>query len=314
MNNTFIVANLDSRYPAEVDDIIINPPTRGMHLRSLAGDIEIKPTLLRSLLLQRLPLHVQAILQGQSTLEPDQMADMAYRIMEVPFLTAMPSVNSIDPIVASASPRVSVTLESLAERVKDVAKQVKLLQARFNARALSNSSRRRPSQLHRYDFDTSILTSLDHYPLQSYRYCLTATDRFCRWVEAWPLESITAEDVAQTLFAGWISRFGSPEKITSDLGRQFESQLLKQLGMFTAFKSSCTTSYHPCSNGIIERVHRQLKASLMCHTDSSWFEAIPVVLLGILSVFKEDFQSSSVELVYGEPLRLPGKFISPLPA
>ncbi|GFW17408.1 transposable element Tcb2 transposase [Trichonephila clavipes] len=136
MNNTFIVANLDSRYPAEVDDIIINPPTRGMHLRSLAGDIEIKPTLLRSLLLQRLPLHVQAILQGQSTLEPDQMADMAYRIMEVPFLTAMPSVNSIDPIVASASPRVSVTLESLAERVKDVAKQVKLLQARFNARAL----------------------------------------------------------------------------------------------------------------------------------------------------------------------------------
>ncbi|GFY68746.1 uncharacterized protein TNIN_298151 [Trichonephila inaurata madagascariensis] len=50
-------------------------------LRSLAGDIEIKPTLLRSLLLQRLPLHVQAILQGQSTLEPDQMADMADRIM-----------------------------------------------------------------------------------------------------------------------------------------------------------------------------------------------------------------------------------------
>ncbi|GFY00944.1 uncharacterized protein TNCV_1363501 [Trichonephila clavipes] len=63
-----------------------------------------------------------------------------------------------------------------------------------------------------------------------------------------------------------------------------------------AFKRSCTTSYHPCSNGMIERVHRQLKASLMCHTDSSWFEALPVVLLGICSVFKEDLQSSSAEL------------------
>ncbi|GFY44029.1 uncharacterized protein TNIN_496331 [Trichonephila inaurata madagascariensis] len=84
--------------------------------------------------------------------------------------------------------------------------------------------------------------------------------------------------------------------------------------MFTAFKRSHTTSYHSCSNGMIERVHRQLKASLMCHTDSSWFEALPVVLLGIRSVFKEDLQSSSAELVYGEPLRLPREFISPLPA
>ncbi|GFW30122.1 integrase catalytic domain-containing protein [Trichonephila clavipes] len=127
------------------------------------------------------------------------------------------------------------------------------------------------------------------------------------------MESITTKDVAQTLFVGWISRFGSPEKITTDQGRQFESQLLKHFGMFTAFKRSRTTSYHPCSNEMIERVHRQLKAALMPHTDSSWFEALPVVLLGIRSVFKEDLQSSSAELVYGEPLRLSGEFISPLP-
>ncbi|GFX78333.1 integrase catalytic domain-containing protein [Trichonephila clavipes] len=51
----------------------------------------------------------------------------------------------------------------------------------------------------------------------------------------------------------------------------------------------------------------------MCHTDSSWFEALQVVLRGIRSVFKEGLQSSSAELVYGEPLCLPGEFIS-LPA
>ncbi|GFR09961.1 uncharacterized protein TNCT_692641 [Trichonephila clavata] len=84
--------------------------------------------------------------------------------------------------------------------------------------------------------------------------------------------------------------------------------------MFTAFKRSRTTSYYPCSYGMIECVHRKLKSSLVCHTDSSWLLALPVVLLGIRSVFKKDLQSSSAELVYGEPLRLPGEFISPLPA
>ncbi|GFY68747.1 uncharacterized protein TNIN_298161 [Trichonephila inaurata madagascariensis] len=65
---------------------------------------------------------------------------------------------------------------------------------------------------------------------------------------------------------------------------------------------------------MIERVLRQLKASLMCLNDSSWFEALPVVLLGICTVFKEDLQSSSAELVYGEPLRQPREFISTFPA
>ncbi|GFW90273.1 integrase catalytic domain-containing protein [Trichonephila clavipes] len=124
------------------------------------------------------------------------------------------------------------------------------------------------------------------------------------------MESITTEDVVQTLFAGWISRFGSPENITTDQGRQFESQLLKHLGMFMAFKRSRTISYHPCSNGMIERVHRQLNASLMYHTDSSWFKALLVVLLGIRSVFKEDLQFSSAELVYGKRLRLTGIYFS----
>ncbi|XP_046965859.1 uncharacterized protein LOC124534193 [Vanessa cardui] len=46
----------------------------------------------------------------------------------------------------------------------------------------------------------------------------------------------------------------------------------------------------------------------MCHADSNWVETLPLVLLGIRSAFKDDLQSSSAELVYGEPLRLPGEF------
>jgi hypothetical protein len=72
-----------------------------------------------------------------------------------------------------------------------------------------------------------------------------------------------------------------------------------------------TTAYHPAANGLVERFHRTLKAAIMCHTDQHWTEALPLVLLGIRTAFKEDLQASVAELVYGEPLRIPGELLTP---
>ncbi|XP_073966513.1 uncharacterized protein [Choristoneura fumiferana] len=49
----------------------------------------------------------------------------------------------------------------------------------------------------------------------------------------------------------------------------------------------------------------------MCHSNTHWAEALPLVLLGIRSAWKDDLQASAAELVYGEPLRLPGEFFTP---
>ncbi|VDM06342.1 unnamed protein product, partial [Schistocephalus solidus] len=69
-------------------------------------------------------------------------------------------------------------------------------------------------------------------------------------------------------------------------------------------------AYHPASNGLVERLHRQLKTSPMFHSDTTaWSDNLPLVLLGIRSAVKEDIQCTTVELVYGTPLRLPGEFV-----
>lgn len=145
-------------------------------------------------------------------------------------------------------------------------------------------------------------------PAGQYRYCLTAVDRFTRWPEVVPITDITAETVAKSFMSCWVARYGCPTEIVTDRGGQFQSALFQQLSKSIGYDHRSTTAYHPQCNGLVERFHRQLKAAITCHADANWTESLPLILLGIRSAFKEDLQASSAELVYGEPLRLPGEF------
>ena len=68
-------------------------------------------------------------------------------------------------------------------------------------------------------------------------------------------------------------------------------------------------SYHPQSNGMVERFHRQLKAAIMAHeSPNPWTITLPAVLLGVCSAVKERLGRSAAEMIYGTTLRLPGQF------
>ena len=84
-------------------------------------------------------------------------------------------------------------------------------------------------------------------------YCLTIVDRYTRWPEAIPIPNMTAETVAKSLISGWFARFGIPKRITIDQGRQFESHQFHELSKLLNIRHLKTTSYHPQSNGLVER-------------------------------------------------------------
>ncbi|XP_043196713.1 uncharacterized protein LOC122367555 [Amphibalanus amphitrite] len=127
-------------------------------------------------------------------------------------------------------------------------------------------------------------------------------------VEVIPLPDIRTTTVARAFLEHWVARFGVPSIITTDRGAQFESALWSELQRFLGCQRTRTTSYHPACNGMVERLHRQLKASLRAHQATSWTDVLPLVLLGIRSTIKADLQATSAELVYGSSLRLPGEF------
>lgn len=140
-------------------------------------------------------------------------------------------------------------------------------------------------------------------------FLLTVIERCTRWTEAYPLSETSAQTVAKTLVMHYFSRFGLPHTITHDQGSQFQSALFTAFNKYLGIHQIHTTTYHPQSNGILERFHRTLKSALTARGNTNrWKDELPLVLLGLRASVKEDLQCSSAELLYGQPLRLPGEF------
>ena len=141
-------------------------------------------------------------------------------------------------------------------------------------------------------------------PSNGKRYILTIIDRCTSWPEAFPISDISAKTVAKKLYEGWITRFGCPDKITTDQGRQFESEVFTNLAKLMGIERIRTTAYHPQSNGMIERWHRNLKAALIARGNTNnWVKELPTIIFGLRNCPRQDTGYSAAEMVFGTALK-----------
>ena len=138
------------------------------------------------------------------------------------------------------------------------------------------------------------------------RFILTAICMASRWPEAIPLRTVTAEDVAEGMFAVF-ARTGIPLQVLTDQGPQFMSALVKSMCQQLKVDNIRTAPYHPECNGMIERMHGTLNSMLTKARSLGldWVRQLPFALFAMRSAPNRDTGLSPFQLVYGRQVRSP---------
>lgn len=140
------------------------------------------------------------------------------------------------------------------------------------------------------------------------KYIVVIGDYFSKWTEAFPLPNQEAETVAKLLVEQWVCRFGAPRTIHTDQGRNFESNLFKEVCRLLNIHKTRTTPYHPESDGQIERFNRTLLSMLSLFVDenqTNWDLLLPYVMMAYRSSVHASTGFTPYKVVFGQEIVLP---------
>ena len=140
------------------------------------------------------------------------------------------------------------------------------------------------------------------------RYILVVGGYFTRWMECFAIPDQEAETVARKLVDEVFCRFSPPEQLHSDQGRQFESDLLKQICNILKIEKSRTTAYHPQCDGLVERFNRTLKHMLATSLKDhpfDWEDRLRKVCMAYNTSVHVSTGYTPFYLMFGREARLP---------
>lgn len=152
---------------------------------------------------------------------------------------------------------------------------------------------------------------------EKYQYILLCVDSFSRFVEAFPLKTQEAAEIADILYREIICRYGAPKSLVSDRGRNFMSNIVSELCRRMDIKRYHTSAYHPQSNSTCERFNRTLASSIRTYIDATqqnWADLLPGILMAYrkTSCIKST-KESPFQLVFGSEMRAPLDVMLELP-
>ena len=137
---------------------------------------------------------------------------------------------------------------------------------------------------------------------------LVITYHFTRYAQAFPSKTQTALATAKLLWNNFILHYGFPEKIITDQGRNFESELIGHLCQLAGVQKLRTSPYHPQTNGQCERFNGtplNMLGRLTPEQKKDWKSHVPALVHAYNCTRNAATGYSPYFLLFGRDPRLP---------
>jgi hypothetical protein len=136
--------------------------------------------------------------------------------------------------------------------VKDVLKNCKVCQKVKNLPHPAKAPLKPLIVVEPLELVTLDLVKMQHKSKQGNLYILVISDHFTKFVQFHAVKDTSAIETGRKLYK-FICCYGIPERILSDQGTNFESDLLKYVWELLDIKKLRTSPYHPQTDGLSER-------------------------------------------------------------
>ena len=144
------------------------------------------------------------------------------------------------------------------------------------------------------------------------KYILVLSDYASRFAITIPMPNQKAPTVAAHFVNDVITKYGAPENVLTDQGTNFLSILVKNICELFKIKQIRTTSYHPQTDGLVERFNRTLCDMLACYVNEepeNWDTFLPFVTLAFNTTEQATLKQTPFYLFYGREPTLPNEYV-----
>ena len=141
-----------------------------------------------------------------------------------------------------------------------------------------------------------------------YRYIIVFVDYFTRWPEAFAVRTIDTATFVKCLTDGIVCRYGVPERLLSDRGAYFISELANAFYSVLGIKKLTSSAYHPQTQGLVERFNGTLMKMLMMYVNDNqddWDVYLPRLLFAYRTSHQDTLGDSPFFCLFGRDPVLP---------
>ena len=149
---------------------------------------------------------------------------------------------------------------------------------------------------------------------RSNKYILVITDYATRYIITCPMRDQTAQTVARKFIFNVLLRFGSPQRVLTDQGRNFLSNLVGEVCTLFEVKQLRTTAYHPQGDGLVERFNKTMADMLAAYVSKhpeNWDKVLPFVTLAYNAHTHKSLRHSPFYLLFGRQPALATDILHP---